>query len=114
MKKYFPLLKWAMIACLSPFPILQLVGWGRNGALGHHNTAVSVLWSLTVLLVIILMADMCFGTNPAKHKFRCVFYGFHKPMSRICTRSYNSIWKYCFVQMFRSRSFFFTMKQLDS
>lgn len=116
MKVFYPIFRWCLATPLIAVSVYQQYYWWTHDCVHSGNWLISSLWFAALVIVSIMMGYAIFPKqNPKiKHKFRCKFYSFGTTQTRVCTRTYRSIWEYCFKQMWRSKSIFFTIKQLDT
>lgn len=115
MKPYYFLIRWTVIGIVAIFSMYQQYCWYVNGIMMPASWVASVVWFIVLIGgTAALMFSLCPVQNPkVRHKFKCTFYGIHGVQRRICTRNYDSIWTFCFAQMKRSKSLFFTVALLD-
>ena len=116
MKVFYPIFRWCIAASLIAVSIYQQYYWWTNDCVNSSNWFVSLLWFAVLVAGSVMLGYAIFPRQDqkTKHKFRCKFYSLKTVQTRVCTRTYRSIWKYCFKQMWRSRSLLFTIRQLDT
>lgn len=114
MRAYYPIFRWLLASVLIALATIQQIWWLTQGCINTHNWLVVLVWYGVCIGASIMASNDFFPKqDPGKHKFRVKFYGIHSAQIRICTRTYSTIWKFCFKQMAHTKSFFFTIRQLD-
>lgn len=114
MKVYFPVLRWLTIIIGCTIPVYQQYYWFTHGGTDKSNWFAALTWFCVCVGIVTLIALQLFPTpDKNRHKFRVTFYCYDRIYYRVCTRSYTDIWKFCFKQLWRTKSSFFIIKQLD-
>lgn len=115
MKVFYPIFRWCLATPLIAISVYQQYYWWTHDCVNSSNWFISPIWFAVLVIGFTMTSYAVFPKQDSKtkHKFRCKFYSFKTAQVRVCTRTYKSIWKYCFKQMWRSKSIFFTIKQLD-
>nr|DAU84786.1 MAG TPA: hypothetical protein [Caudoviricetes sp.] len=115
MKLYFPIFRKIAFIIFCIIPVCQQYYWFTHLPMAVFQAILAVTWFFINLCIASVFSVALFPRQTKqRHKFFCTFYGFKNSHTRICTRTYESIWKYCFKQLFRTKSLYFKIQQLDS
>lgn len=116
MRVFYPIFRWCLVTPLIAVSVYQQYYWWANDCVNSGNWFALLIWFAVLVSGFVMLGYTVFPRQnlKTKHKFRCKFYSPKTTQIRVCTRTYKSIWKYCFKQTWRSKSVFFTIEQLDT
>lgn len=117
MKVFYPIFRGLIVGPLIVLAVMQQYFWWSAGCVDSDNWFPCIVWFAIQTWGSVVLSYVCFPRqNPAtRHKFRCVFYSIeYGRYTRVCTRTYKSVWLYCFKQVRRGFAIFFIIRQLDN
>lgn len=115
MKAFYPIFRWLIMGPLFAAALMQQYCWWTTDCVNSRNWFISIVWFVIFVSSSIILAYTIFPKQnlTARHKFKCVFHTLNRgTYTRVCTRTYKSIWLFCFRQVIEDPGFF-TLKQLD-